>query len=49
VLSGTDSLYKVDFSSAELQILQGRIILYDITLKPDTAVYNRKKKAAPGA
>lgn len=44
LLANTDSLYKVDFTNAELHILQGKIVIYDIKLRPDTAVYNRKKK-----
>jgi hypothetical protein len=44
VLSSSDSLYKADFSDAELHILQGKIIIYNITLKPDTTVYNQKKR-----
>jgi hypothetical protein len=44
VLTSSDSLYKADFSDAELHILQGKIVIYNITLKPDTAVYNKKKK-----
>ncbi|MBB6129651.1 AsmA family protein [Mucilaginibacter lappiensis] len=44
VLSSSDSLYKIDFTDAELHVLQGKITLYNITLKPDTAVYNQKKK-----
>ena len=44
LLTNTDSLYKVDFTNAELHILQGKIVIYDIKLRPDTAVYNRKKK-----
>lgn len=44
VLSSTDSLYTIDFSSAELHVLEGRIIIYNIDFKPDTAVYNRRKK-----
>ncbi|MCC8425217.1 hypothetical protein [Mucilaginibacter sp. UR6-11] len=43
VLNGTDSLYTVDFSAAELHILEGRIIIYNIDLKVDSAVYNRRK------
>src|ERR1700712_4481228 len=45
VTTSSDSLYKVDFSSAELHILRGTIVIFNITLKPDTAVYNSKKKA----
>jgi hypothetical protein len=49
VLTGTDSLYKADFSKAELNILHGNIIFYNITIEPDTAVYNRmcKNHTAP--
>jgi len=46
LLKSTDSLYKVDFSKAELHILRGEIVIYDIKLSPDTAVYNLKKKQA---
>ena len=44
VLSSSDSLYSVDFSDAELHVLKGQLIFYNITLKPDTAVFNRRKK-----
>ena len=44
VLKSSDSLYRVSFTSAELHILRGTIDIYNITLKPDTAVYNRRKK-----
>ncbi|MEO8886462.1 MAG: hypothetical protein ABI367_10395, partial [Mucilaginibacter sp.] len=44
VTSSSDSLYTVDFADAKLHILQGKIVLYDINFKPDTAVYNRRKK-----
>jgi len=44
VLKSTDSLYNVSFSSAELHVLRGTIDIYNITLKPDTAVYNRRLK-----
>ncbi len=44
VLKSSDSLYKVSFTSAELHILRGTIDIHNITLKPDTAVYNRRKK-----
>ncbi|HWZ35688.1 MAG TPA: hypothetical protein VNW51_05980, partial [Mucilaginibacter sp.] len=43
VISGTDSLYTVDFSSAELHVLEGRIMIYNINLKVDTNEYNRRK------
>ena len=44
VLKGSDSLYTVDFSSAELHVLQGTIVIHNITLKPDTALYRRLQK-----
>jgi hypothetical protein len=44
VLKSSDSLYKVSFSSAELHVLRGTIDIFDITLKPDTAVYNLRLK-----
>ncbi|MEP6611690.1 MAG: hypothetical protein ABJA76_07385 [Mucilaginibacter sp.] len=44
VAASSDSLYKVDFSSAELHVLRGTIVINNITLKPDTNVYNAKKK-----
>jgi hypothetical protein len=44
VLSSSDSLYSVDFSDAELHVLKGQLIIYNIVLKPDTAVFNRRKK-----
>ena len=44
VIKGTDSLYRADFSDAQLHILQGKIMLYNVKLRPDTAVYRRKMK-----
>jgi len=44
VLTSSDSLYTAEFSDAKLHIIRGEIDIYDITLKLDTAVYNRKKK-----
>jgi hypothetical protein len=44
VTKSSDSLYTVSFSSAELHIIRGTIDIYNIVLKPDTAVYNRRKK-----
>jgi len=43
VNSSSDGLYKINFTSAELHILQGKIVIYNIDLKPDTAVYNQLK------
>ncbi|CAN5491983.1 hypothetical protein BH09BAC6_BH09BAC6_22920 [soil metagenome] len=45
VATSSDGLYKADFSSAELHVLQGKIVIYNITLKPDTAIYRLKKSA----
>ncbi|HVV53791.1 MAG TPA: hypothetical protein VHC47_00615, partial [Mucilaginibacter sp.] len=42
VLRSSDSLYTVDFSEAKLHVVRGEIVFYNIVLKPDTAVYNRK-------
>jgi hypothetical protein len=49
VLKGTDSLYTINYSDLDLNVLQGKAVLYDITFKPDTAVYKQMKKrgAAP--
>jgi hypothetical protein len=44
VASVTDSLYTIDFADAKLNILQGKIIVYDINFRPDTAIYNRHKR-----
>ncbi len=43
VQRSTDSLYTVDFTDAKLNILQGKLTIYNITLKPDMAVYKRRK------
>lgn len=43
VAKSSDHLYTIDFSSAELHILRGTIVIYNITLKPDTAIYNRER------
>jgi hypothetical protein len=44
VLTSSDSLYRIDFSKAQLQILRGNAVLYDITLIPDMAVYHRLQR-----
>lgn len=44
VAKSSDGLYKADFSSAELHILRGKIVIFNIVLKLDTAVYNQKLK-----
>jgi hypothetical protein len=51
VTKGTDSLYRLDFSKAELHIFTGSAILYDLSFLPDTAVYQQLKRqgGAPGS
>ena len=44
VIKGSDSLYRADFSDAQLHILQGKIMLYNVSLTPDTQVYRRRMK-----
>jgi hypothetical protein len=44
VIKGSDSLYRADFSDAQLHILQGKIMLYNVSLIPDTQVYRRRVK-----
>ncbi len=44
ILKGSDSLYKADFGSAELRLFQGKIVIFNINLKADSAVYTRLKK-----
>ena len=44
VLTSSNGLYKADFSDAELHVLRGSIVFYNITLTPDTAVYNQRLK-----
>lgn len=45
VLTSSEGLYTVDFSDAKLHILRGELDIYNLTLKPDTAVYNQRLKA----
>ena len=44
VAKSSDGLYTVDFSSAELHIVRGTVDIYNIVLKPDTTVYNLKRR-----
>lgn len=44
VLASSDSLYTIDFSDTKLHIMKGEIDIDNIVVKPDTAVYNRRKK-----
>ena len=45
VYTSSEGLYTIDFSDAKLHILRGELDIYNITLKPDTAVYNQRLKA----
>ncbi|RVU01907.1 hypothetical protein EOD41_08100 [Mucilaginibacter limnophilus] len=45
IAESSDSLYKIEFSKASLNLLQGKVVIDDATLKVDKAVYNKKKKA----
>ncbi|WP_158825278.1 hypothetical protein [Mucilaginibacter lacusdianchii] len=49
VLAGTDSLYEAEFKDAEFHVLQGKLVIYNITIKPNMAVYQRtvKNQIAP--
>ncbi len=44
VLSSTDSLYTINFSDAQLHVLQGKLVINNIVIKPDMEVYNRRKQ-----
>ncbi len=44
VLTGSDSLYRAEFSNAQLHLLEGKVTIFNITVVPDTAVYNRRKR-----
>jgi hypothetical protein len=43
VSKSSDGLYDIDFSSADLHILRGTVVIYNITLKPNEGVYNSEK------
>lgn len=44
VLKGTDSLYTINYSDLDLNILQGKAVLYNISFKADIAVYRQMQK-----
>lgn len=44
VALSSGGLYTINFSSAELHVIRGSIVFYNVTLKPDTNVYNLKKQ-----
>lgn len=48
VANSSDSLYKVNFTDANVHIFQRKIVIYNIDLQPDTNVYNRLKNAGIG-
>jgi hypothetical protein len=45
VYTSSEGLYTIDFSDAKFHILRGELDIYNITLKPDTAVYNLRLKS----
>ncbi|MVN90293.1 hypothetical protein [Mucilaginibacter aquatilis] len=44
ILVASDSLYTADFTDADLHIVQGKLVIFNLTLKPNIKVYNRKLK-----
>jgi hypothetical protein len=42
VLASTDSLYKANFSDADFHIVQGKLVIYNLTLQPDRAIYQKR-------
>lgn len=44
VLKSSNGLYRVDFADVKLNILEGKLIFYNVTFKPDTNVYNEQNK-----
>lgn len=44
VLNSTDSLYSINFTDAELHVLQGKIVLFNVSLQPDMKVYAKRQK-----
>jgi hypothetical protein len=48
VLKGTDSLYHIDFTQADLHVFSGTVVLHDISFMPDTAVYHQMQKDGKG-
>ncbi|RYE21694.1 MAG: hypothetical protein EOP42_25510, partial [Sphingobacteriaceae bacterium] len=45
VFKWSNGLYQIDFEGSSLRVLAGRIVIENLRLKPDTAVFNRLKKA----
>ena len=44
MLKASGGLYRVNFSKAELHVLQGNAVLYDAVLVPDTTVYHEMER-----
>lgn len=44
VIDATDSLYSADFTDADLHVIQGKLVIHNLTLQPNIAVYNRRVK-----
>lgn len=49
VYNGSHHLYRIDFKSINLNVITGSLALRDVTLTPDTAVFDslKKKQLAP--
>lgn len=43
VIKASNSLYQINFSRVELHILEGKATFKDVTLIPDTALYQRRR------
>ncbi|WP_311949822.1 hypothetical protein [Mucilaginibacter terrae] len=44
VIDATDSLYSADFTDADLHVVQGKLVIHNLTIQPNIAVYNRRIK-----
>jgi hypothetical protein len=44
VLSSSDSLYSINFTDADLHVFREKIVIFNIDLQPNMAVYNQLKK-----
>ncbi|MFD2148150.1 hypothetical protein [Mucilaginibacter antarcticus] len=44
VTEATDGIYTINFSSAEVRVLEGKILLYNIDFKLDSAVYKHRQQ-----
>jgi len=44
VINASDSLYKIDFARADLHILRGTIVIFNIDVQPNMGMYNKLKQ-----